>query len=158
MAATITTALDSAKLLETLEKIIREWLVGFLTVGTDVQGIFPYVVQDADAETMEKPWCEYIISIVRTAPTGGGALGTEARFKYPRCEIAFRTKKNDKELSLVLLGDRLDDHFRDATNGRPELGKTGLRQADLMGPIKDNSKNYYLQRWFLDFRVLVQNS
>ena len=158
MAATITTALDSAKLIETLQKMIYEWLIGFLTIGTDVEGVYPRVMQDIDTESMGLPWCEYIMSVPVTAPTGGGALGTEASFEHCRTEIAFRTKPPGSDLSLVLLSDRLRDRFKDATNGRPELGAAGLKHASLTGPFSDDSKNYYLQRWFLDFRVLAENA
>ncbi len=158
MAATITTTFDSAKMVETLQKMIYEWIIGFLTIGTDVQGVYPRIIQDSDAATMELPWCEYIISVPVTAPTGGGALNTEASFEHCRTEIAFRTKRHGSDLDLVLLGDKLRARFKNATNGRPELGAAGLRQANLTGPFPDNSKNYYLQRWFLDFRVLVTNA
>ena len=157
MAATIITTLDSAKLIETLQKMIYEWLNGFLTIDTNVGGIYPRIIQDTDTETMDLPWCEYIMSVPVSAPTGGGALGTEGSFEHCRTEIAFRTKRQGSDLDLVLLGDKLRDRFKDATNGRPELGAAGLRQANLTGPFPDNSKNYYLQRWFLDFRVLATN-
>ncbi len=158
MAATITTALDSAKLIETLQKMIYEWLAAFLTIGTDVQDVYPRVMQDVDAETMGLPWCEYIISVPVTAPTGGGALNTEGTFEHCRAEIAFRMKRQGSDLDLVLLGDRLRARFKDATNGRPELGAAGLKHANLTGPFPDNGKRYYLQRWFLDCRVLAENS
>ena len=158
MAATITTVFNSAKMIETLQKMIYEWLIAFLVPGTDVQDIYPRVIQDTDTETMKLPWCEYIISVPASDPTGGGALGTEATFERCRIEIAFRTKRQGTDLDLVLLGDKLRNRFKDANNGRPELGNAGLRQANLLGPFPDNSKTYYMQRWFLDFRVLVQNS
>jgi len=158
MAATIITTLDSAKLVETLQKMIYEWLAAFLAIGTDVENIYPRMIQDTETDTMDLPWCEYIVSIPVTAPTGGGALGTEASFEHCRIEIAFRTKRKGTDLSLVLLGDKLRDRFKDPTNGRPELGGAGLRQANLIGPLPDNGKNYYLQRWFLDCRVLAENS
>jgi len=158
MAATIITEFDSAKMMETLQKMIYEWIVGFLTIGTDVHGVYPRVMQDTETETMKTPWCEYRISAPVSAPTGGGALNTEASFEHCRVEIAFRTKRKGSDLDLVLLGDKLRNRFKDATNGRPELGAAGLRHANLTSPLPDNSKNYYLQRWFLDCRVLVENS
>jgi len=153
----ISTTLDSEKLLETLQKIIYEWLNTLFTIGTDVQGIYPYILQDQDAESMKNPWCEYIITIPSQGPTGAGALGTEARFRYPNIEIAFRMKRPGTELDLVLLGDKLDNFFRHATNGRPALGTAGLRMANLAGPIPDNTIKYYLLRYFLNCRVLVSN-
>ena len=158
MDATITTALYSAKRVETLQKMIYEWLAAFLTIGAEVENIYPRMIQDTETDTMKLPWCEYIVSIPVTAPTGGGALGTEGSFEHCRIEIAFRTKRKGTDLSLVLLGDKLRNRFKDATNGRPELGAAGLRQANLIGPLSDNGKSYYLQRWFLDCRVLAENS
>lgn len=155
--AIITTALNSAALIVTLQKIIYEWLVDFLT-STEVSRIYAYIVQNTDDISVDLPWCEYIIRIPSTGPTGAGAKGTEARFEHVECEIAFRAKRPGNEYDLTVLGDLLGARFRHATKGRPILGAAGLRKAVLTGPIPDNDQKFYLQRWFLTFRVEAANA
>ena len=136
----ITTTLDSAKLIESIELILKEWLTSAID-SSDVE-IRPYIVQNTEAATMKAPWCEYLTTIANTGTTGGGALGTEARFKFASVEIAYRVSKTaGSELDLVLLGDKVDNYFRQPfPDGRASLGRAGLKNAVLDGPKANNAK------------------
>jgi len=156
----IATAILSSQFIETVEKVIYEWLADpacFDEAGDDVAEIFAGIKQDADADSMSKPWCEYIVNVTRNESTGAGALGTESVFKHISVEIALRGKRPDDGFVLMQLGDKLDDYYRHATKGRPALGTAKIRKANLIGPLNDDSKNYYLRRWFLTGRVRVSN-
>ena len=156
----ITTIILSSKFIETVEKVIYEWLIDtdcFGTPGTLVEKVAAYILQDAEADDMKLPWCEYLVSVVSTEGTGAGALGTESRFKHISVEIGLRAKRPSNDYDLVVLGDKLDNFFRHATKGRPALGTAGIRKAELDGPLPDDSDKYYLRRFFLTGRVRVSN-
>ncbi|HEB26844.1 MAG TPA: hypothetical protein ENI05_03565 [Porticoccus sp.] len=158
----ISTTISSSKFIETVEKVIYEWLADedcFDEDSTDLAEISAGIKQDADVQSMSKPWCEYVVNVVRNESTGAGALGTESVFKHISVEIALRSKRPSDEYDLVPIGDTLDDYFRSttATKGRKGLGAAGIRQANLVGPLSDDTKQYYLRRWFLTGRVRVSN-
>ena len=156
----IVTAIASSNFIETVEKVIYEWLADedcFDESGDDLAMIHAGIKQDADAQSMIKPWCEYVVNVTRNESTGAGALRTERVFKHISVEIALRSKKPGTDFGLMQLGDTLDDYFRHATKGRPALGTAGIRNANLIGPLSDDTKQYYLRRWFLTGRVRVSN-
>ena len=154
----ITTILNSAKLEETLQKILYEWLTD--AIGNDVEKITAKVKQDGGAVDMKTPWCEYVITFANNSPTGAGALGREARYENISTEISIRGKEPDgTEYDLMKIDDKLRDYFKSNNNtkGRIALSKSGLRNAILTGPFPANEKNHYVRRWFLTYRVLVTN-
>jgi hypothetical protein len=156
----ITTTILSSKFIETTEEVIQEWLTDVDCFGTGDSrkaDVHAGIVQDTQADTMEDPWCEYVVSVARTESTGAGALGTESVFKHISVEIGLRCKRRKDDLDLILLGDILDYYFMNATKGRPALGGASIRNANLVGPIEDNSKKYYLRRFFLTGRIRVSN-
>ena len=156
----IVTTIASNKFIETVEKVIYEWLTDEDCFDSDdrhVDDVFAGIKQDAEAENMKKPWCEYAVTVTRNQSTGGGAMGTESVFKHISVEIALRCKRPSIDFDLVQLGDILDDYYRNATKGRPALGGAGIRHANLTGPFNDDTKQYYLRRWFLAGRVRVSN-
>jgi len=147
--------------MQTLEDIIFEWLTDpdcFSEALIKKADVYPYIRQDSDRNAMNRPWCEYQIVVRSTESTGAGALNTEARFKNIGIEIALCTAKPSKQIDLVILGDILDDFFRNATHGRPALGQAGFRKAVLTGPNPDHQPKYYQARWFLDGQILVSNA
>ncbi len=158
----ISTAISSSKFIETVEKVIYEWLTDgscFDSDGSLVKQVHAGMLQDAEAANMTKPWCEFIVTVASNSGTGAGALKTEAVFKHINVEIGLRSKRPGEDFELIQLGDILDNYFRSstATLGRKGLGGAGIRRANLVGPFDDDSKNYYLRRWFLTGRVLVSN-
>jgi len=156
----IVTEISSSQFIETVEKVIYEWLADedcFDESDSQLADIHAGIKQDADSLSMTRPWCEYVVNVTRNEPTGAGALGTESIFKHINVEIALRSKRPAKDFELIQLGDTLDDYFRHATKGRPALGQAGIRKAILTGPLSDDTKQYYLRRWFLSGRVRVSN-
>lgn len=154
----ITTILDPAKLEETLQKILYEWLADALVIGTDIELITFKVLQDGDKAEMKLPWCECVISFPSKTSTGAGALNKEATFENVSTEITFRGKEPDgTEFALLKIDDKLRAYFKSpvVTEGRKALGNSGLRFGKLTGPFPANEKTYYVRRWFLTFRVLV---
>lgn len=158
---TISTAILSSQFIVTLEKVIYEWLTDsdcFGSGSSRLAEVSAGIKQDAEAEGMRNPWCELVVSSPITGKTGAGACNTESSFKHISVEIAFRTKRPGNLYDLTVLGDRLDNYFRNATKGRPALGGVGIRMANLSGPFPDDSERYYLRRWFLTGRVRVSNA
>lgn len=154
----ITTALNSEKLISSIDNILLEWLTDALGVTATIS---PIVKQDADIEDMKIPRCEYKTTVPSTSSTGAGALQEEAAWKNVTTEIGFKanSRSDEDEYSVVALGDVLDNYFRsaDSTKGRKALGIAGLRKGKLTGPLDGNTKKYYHRRWFLTFRVLATN-
>lgn len=159
----ITTTLDPAKVIETIELIIAEWLTDpacFNTGASAIATVHAYRKQDDEQKDMKIVDVAYAVDIASIGSTGAGALRKEAVFKDVVVEMLIRGKKPLLELDVINKGDILDNYFRSQTadEGRQALGGAGLKKAVLSGPIRDdNDKRYFLHRWFLTCRVLVQN-
>lgn len=154
---TITTSFDSARLRYSIENMIFEWLTDAL--GSAVSKISANTIQNAEVEDLKKPVCQYSVNSPTSGSTGAGALKQEAVFKNVTIQIEFKTNEmNAKgEAALVDLDDTLDNYFRSltVTKGRKDLGNNGLRRGRLVGPLDNNSKEYYSHRWVLTVRPLA---
>lgn len=165
----ITTSPSPPRYLQDLELILHEWLTDTDCFGSGASAladVFPYTIQDTARADMKRPWCEYQLHVRGGMSTGAGALGREGRFWLITIEISLRAKRPEDALDLVILGDQLQHYFRmvaddeDPTilKGRAALGQAGLRHANLVGPIREDSSRYHLHRWLLEGRFLAQGT